>query len=105
MDNKLIPAGPTRSALNSPKKSGPQPGDTFTIGGVDMINHPPHYQGDGEIECIDAIKSALGHEQYVGFLRGQVLRYTWRLGQKDTSLENAQKAGWYANKLEEELTP
>lgn len=26
---------------------------------TDNVNHPPHYK-QGEIECIDAIKSALG---------------------------------------------
>ena len=32
----------------------------------DSVNHPAHYT-DGDIECIDAIKAALG-ERYEGYL-------------------------------------
>ena len=40
----------------------------------DQVNHPSHYT-QGPIECIDAIASALGHEAFVQFLRGQVIKY------------------------------
>ena len=50
----------------------------------DMVNHPPHYaETDNGVECIDAIRAALGREQFIGFLRGQVIRYQWRLGKKE----------------------
>ena len=70
----------------------------------DMVNHPPHYaETDNGIECIDAIRAALGREQFIGFLRGQVIKYQWRLGKKDSSAQDNQKAIWYANKLDEVL--
>ena len=69
---------------------------------VDQVNHPQHYTS-GAIECIDAMESALGHEQFIGFLRGQVIKYTWRLGKKDGARVDAEKAEWYAKKLAEVL--
>ena len=70
----------------------------------DMVNHPPHYaDSDNGIECIDAIRAALGRGQFIGFLRGQVLKYQWRLGKKDDAVEDNNKAIWYAQKLAEVL--
>lgn len=71
---------------------------------IDPTN-PPHYT-DGEIECIDAIRSALGHEQFIGFLRGQVLKYHWRVGKKGTNgdyVTDVEKSIWYAERLAREL--
>lgn len=65
---------------------------------ADNVNHPAHYNA-GDIECIDAIASALGHDGFVAFLRGQVIKYQWRLGSKGPALEDAQKANWYGVKL------
>jgi len=70
----------------------------------DMVNHPSHYAESGNgIECIDAIRAALGREQFIGFLRGTVIRYQWRLGKKVDDVEDNSKAIWYANKLAEVL--
>lgn len=70
----------------------------------DMVNHPPHYaETDNGVECIDAIRAALGREQFIGFLRGQVIKYQWRLGKKADSVEDNRKAIWYATKLDEVL--
>lgn len=68
----------------------------------DPINHPPHYT-QGGIECIDAIRAALGRDQFIGFLRGQVIKYQWRCGLKGDPAEDAGKARWYAARLEQEL--
>ncbi len=68
----------------------------------DQVNHPAHYT-QGGIECIDAIESALGPDQFIGFLRGQVIKYQWRLGRKDASAQEAAKANWYGKRLEEYL--
>lgn len=70
----------------------------------DMVNSPPHYaKSDNGIECIDAIRAALGKEQFIGFLRGQVLKYQWRLGKKFNAVEDNAKSIYYAKKLEEVL--
>lgn len=68
----------------------------------DPVNHPSHYT-QGGIECIDAIESALGREGFIAFLRGQVIKYQWRLGRKDAALQDAEKANWYGQKLAEVL--
>lgn len=70
---------------------------------TDLVNHPPHYAGEGGIECIDAIRAALGREQFIGFLRGQVIKYTWRTGKKDSAEQDAKKCAWYQHRLVEVL--
>ena len=68
----------------------------------DQVNHPSHYT-QGPIECIDAIASALGHDAFIAFLRGQVIKYMWRLGRKGDALKDAEKGKWYASRLVAEL--
>ena len=68
----------------------------------DQIDHPSHYTHGG-VECIDAIRAALGREGFIAFLRGQVIRYQWRIGHKENDAQDAGKARWYAAKLEEVL--
>tara|TARA_R110000787_G_scaffold45335_8_gene110600 strand:+ start:1313 stop:1537 length:225 start_codon:yes stop_codon:yes gene_type:complete len=66
----------------------------------DNINNPEHYT-TGDIECIDAIKASMSHEEYIGFLKGNVIKYLWRYGLKgkEKSVEDLGKAQWYLNKL------
>jgi len=65
---------------------------------VDMVNHPPHYTA-GDIECIDAIRAALGHEGFIAYCKGQVIKYNWRAGLKGPALEDAKKAAWYQARM------
>ena len=64
-------------------------------GSVDTVNHPPHYTA-GDIECIDAIKSALGAEGFRAYCKGNVIKYTWRSALKG-GREDLEKARWYLN--------
>lgn len=34
----------------------------------DMVNHPPHYQSENGVECIDAIQAALGGDGFHSYL-------------------------------------
>lgn len=61
------------------------------------VNHPAHYT-TGEIECIDAIRAALTPEEFRGFLKGNVIKYTWRERLKG-GIESMKKARWYLNKF------
>jgi hypothetical protein len=63
----------------------------------EVINKPPHYT-QGEIECIDAIKSMLTVEEFRGYCKGQAVAYIWREKYKggDTDIG---KAGWYCHRL------
>lgn len=63
----------------------------------DAVQHPSHYTG-GDIECIDAIRSALTPEQFEGYLRGNILKYLWRYPDKN-GVEDLRKAQWYLNRL------
>jgi hypothetical protein len=65
---------------------------------ADMVNHPPHYT-QGTVECIDGIESALGYEGFTAFLRGQIIKYQWRLMHKANPVEDAEKACWYQSRL------
>lgn len=60
---------------------------------VDLVADAPtdHYR-QGDIECIDAIRAALTDEEWRGYCKGNVLKYTWREKHKggDGSLLKAQ---------------
>lgn len=77
------------SELDRMKKDNPKP---------DMVNSPPHYTGGG-IETIAYIRAKLNPEEYVGYLRGNILKYTSRIGLKGAAAEDAGKAEWYSKEL------
>ena len=64
---------------------------------ADYVNNPPHYTA-GTIECIDAIRAALGPEGFKAFCRGNSIKYLWRYNRKGGN-EDLEKAIWYTNKL------
>ena len=59
----------------------------------DNVNKPSHYNA-GDIETIDAIKSALG-DAFLDYCRGNVLKYVWRCRHKGKLLEDLRKAAKY----------
>lgn len=44
---------------------------------VDWVKAPPHYK-QGGIECIDAIREALGADGFRAYCLGNVQKYVWR---------------------------
>lgn len=64
---------------------------------TDPIN-PDHYK-QGSIECIDAIKAAIGPDNFKAYCRGQVIKYLWRAEHKGQSIEDYRKANWYMQRL------
>ena len=68
---------------------------------VDMVNHPPHYQSDSGIECIDAIHAALGREGFIAYCRGNAMKYVWR--EKVNAAEDLRKAAFYLDRAAKEL--
>ena len=70
----------------------------------DIITNPPHYtQG---IETIKIIRAKLTDKEYVGYLKGTIMKYNTRIGLKGSeqdALNDAGKLKWYAGKLEELL--
>lgn len=67
----------------------------------DMVEHPPHYT-HGEVECIDAIKSALGNDGFRSYLKGQIIKYLWRADHKGSKVQDLKKAEFYLTRLIEE---
>lgn len=70
---------------------------------VDMVNNPPHYTAGG-IETIDFLAAKLTREEFIGYLKGNVLKYGSRLGKKGDADTDAGKMAWYALKLREVLS-
>ena len=72
----------------------------------DNIN-PPHYKNK-TIETIEVIKSQMTEAEFVGYLKGSILKYTCRMGFKVPTLEGARedagKAHWYVEYLLKTLT-
>ncbi len=68
----------------------------------DQVNNPVHYN-HSNIECIEAIEAMLTHEEFIGYLRGNSLKYRWRFRYKN-GVQDLDKADWYENKLKEILT-
>lgn len=65
----------------------------------DPIN-PSHYR-QGGIECIEAMKVALGGG-FLGYLRGNAIKYLWRYDKKN-GVEDLKKARWYLDRLIKEV--
>lgn len=66
----------------------------------DMIN-PDHYK-DGGIETIAVIKAKLG-DDYKYYVKGNLMKYSQRLGKKDEWSQELRKIAWYALDLADEL--
>lgn len=64
----------------------------------DAVNHPSHYCSGG-IETIDVMKAKLKPEEFIGYLKGNILKYVTRAGLKGDLVQDYQKAVWYINKL------
>ena len=67
-------------------------------GKPDLVNAPPHYR-QGDIECIDAIRSALTDEEFRGYVKGNAMKYLWREKHKGGD-EDLKKAAWYLSRIE-----
>ena len=62
----------------------------------DVVNHPAHYT-QGGVECIDAIKAAVG-DGFEAYCAGNVLKYVFRYRYKG-GVEDLKKARWYLDRL------
>jgi len=69
---------------------------------ADPVNHPAHYTAGG-IECIDAIRAALGDQAFVAHCRATAIKYAWRAGAKEKHAEDLRKGAWYLTRAAEVL--
>jgi hypothetical protein len=59
----------------------------------DIITNPPHYtQG---IETIKIIRAKLTDKEYVGYLKGTIMKYNTRIGLKGSEQDASDDAGNY----------
>ena len=63
----------------------------------------PHYT-HGDIECIDAIRAALGDERFVDYCRAAAMKYLWRARHKADLVADLRKAKTYIDFALERLT-
>ena len=66
---------------------------------TDEINSPRHYMLFPDMEAIDVIKAALTPAEYIGYLKGNALKYRLRAGDKGPAEKCIAKANWYQRKL------
>ena len=55
------------------------------------------------MQSLDVMKSALTRTEYIGFLKGQILKYQLRLGKKDDVAKELKKIQDYTNELNKML--
>tara|TARA_R110000751_G_scaffold79723_1_gene160724 strand:- start:26 stop:487 length:462 start_codon:yes stop_codon:yes gene_type:complete len=67
---------------------------------IEENKHHLLWQG---MQSIDVMKSALTRTEYIGFLKGQILKYQLRLGKKDDVSKELKKIQDYTNELNKML--
>lgn len=75
----------------------------FEVDDTATATTPLHYR-HGSIECIEAIKAALGRDGFAFYLQGNCLKYLWRFRYK-SGVEDLKKAEVYLGWLIKELEP
>ena len=68
----------------------------------DPVNHPSHYTM-GKVECIEAIEASMTHEEFIGYLKGNTLKYLWRYRDKAKPAEDLAKARFYLDLLRDKV--
>ena len=61
---------------------------------MDKVNKPDHYMVGG-CEAIDVIKAKLTREEFIGYCKGNVLKYTMRSNYKGDHDTHLRKAEYY----------
>ena len=64
----------------------------------DPVNSPSHYNML-DVEAIDIIEMSMTKEEFLGYLKGNALKYMIRYKHKGNPIEDLEKALWYLKKL------
>jgi len=66
----------------------------------EQVDHPAHYGGADDLyETIKVLKAWLTPEQFVGFVKGNAIKYLSRAGRKGAAEQDHKKAAWYSEYL------
>lgn len=66
----------------------------------DPVNHPSHYNQEGQMQCIDEMVMFFGKEVVKCFCLCNAWKYRYRSNAKNGD-EDLKKAAWYVNKYRE----
>ena len=69
---------------------------------MDIENNKHHELWNG-VQSIDIIESYLTKQEYIGFLKGTILKYQLRLGKKDNNEKEIAKIADYRRELDHKL--
>jgi hypothetical protein len=97
MGFKTIKDRDTNELDNEPNHH-PRFSEEAMLQSYDPVDKPEHYNTGG-LECIDAIRGMLTHDEYIGYLRGNAMKYMWRFRYKKKPIEDLRKARWYEERL------
>jgi len=67
---------------------------------ADMVNHPPHYEREGAMECIDEMLLVFGKHTVMSFCLCNAWKYRYRAADKN-GIEDIKKSDWYMAKYKE----
>ena len=90
-----------RAAFDDPDSDMPL---TMVLSGGELTqatmseHYDAHYQGD--VQPIELLQSAMSAEAFMGFLRGNIIKYACRLGKKDDVAKETTKILRYAEWLD-----
>ena len=62
----------------------------------ETVNHPAHYGGDTLYETIKVLEAWLTPEQFIGFCRGNAIKYQSRAGKNGDCAEDLKEAQFYS---------
>ena len=68
-----------------------------------MNDVPCHYQGADGIDVIEFCRQQFTHEELVGALKFNIIKYATRIGRKNQDVEDVEKIGVYQRRLKEVL--
>lgn len=66
--------------------------------GYDPVNHPSHYTQGGK-EVIETIRDVCSIDEFIGYCKGNILKYLARRNFKGFYKQDLQKADWYLDYL------
>ncbi|WP_294582983.1 DUF3310 domain-containing protein [uncultured Staphylococcus sp.] len=69
----------------------------------EMNNVPSHYQGKDGVDVIEFCRQQFTHEELVGALKMNIIKYATRIGRKNQDVEDVEKIGVYQRRLSEVL--
>ena len=66
------------------------------------VSSPTHYTVGG-YEAIDVLRAKLTRSEYIGYCKGNILKYLMRANYKGHHDQDLKKAAWYMRELEDAI--